>query len=110
MNLESKNTANVSTTKELLNKYLGEELKEYSIDPQFGAYAMENTFGEKIHAQVKGFCKFAEERFINDVEDNGKRLIKMTLSHDLGGAISNDKQMLPRVDGYEKIQKMSHDK
>ena len=50
MNLESKNTANVSTTKELLNKYLGEELKEYSIDPQFGAYAMENTFGEKIHA------------------------------------------------------------
>ena len=65
MNLQGKSTANASTTTELLNKYLGEQLKSYSIDPKFGAYAMENTFGEKIHAQVEGFCKFAEEGGFN---------------------------------------------
>jgi hypothetical protein len=107
--LQVKSTANVSTTTELLNKYLGEQLKAHSIDPKFGAYAMENTFGEKIHAQVEGFCKFAEEsgffilplRLNNDGKKEVKNLIKIILSHDLVGGLNNDKLMLPRVDGYE---------
>ena len=101
MNLQGKSTANASTTTELLNKYLGEQLKSYSIDPKFGAYAMENTFGEKIHAQVEGLCKFAEEGGFNGGKDNAKSIIIVTLSHDLGGGLNNDKLMLPRVDGYE---------
>jgi len=87
----AKNTANI------LKQYLADELKKWDVIPEYASYLLEFVFGSKIHEQMDGFIQFAKDDKTIDEMD-----IKITLAHDLGGALRNDKLMIPRVSGYAK--------
>ena len=88
---------NAENTAKILEKYLGEELKSVPVLPSFASYLMEYVFGENIHLQVDGFVNFCEKDDTITFDE-----IKVELSHDVGGALKQDKLMLPRVSHYEK--------
>ena len=97
-------TADATTTAKWLENYIGDIMKERGLVPKFASYCMENQFGEKIHAQVDGFCKYAQG--LNEYDDTIEDMdIQVTLCHDLGGALNQDKMMLPRVSEYGKYSK-----
>jgi hypothetical protein len=81
------------TTKHLSVR-IPEILEGYGLDPVYCSYMLERTFGEKIHKQIDGFIKFAED---NDLSIHD---IKATLCHDLNGGLNKDDMMLPRVTEY----------
>ena len=94
-------TINHKTTANWLEEYIGDILSKFQIDATFGAFAMEYQFGSEIHADIDGFCKFAQGN--NSTNKVIKRdTIRETLTHDLFGALNKDKGLLPRVDGYGK--------
>jgi hypothetical protein len=82
------------TTAIHLSTFIGDILKRNSLDAKFCAYCMESVFGNEIHKMIDGFINFSKDNNL-DMDD-----IKSTLCHDLGGALSQDKFMLPRVSDY----------
>lgn len=91
----AKNTANI------LKQYLADELKKWDAIPEFASYLLEYVFGSKIHEQMDGFIQFAKEDKSIDEMD-----IKITLAHDVGGALRGDKLMIPRVSGYAEYSNL----
>tara|TARA_R100000988_G_C3833748_1_gene87435 strand:+ start:121 stop:429 length:309 start_codon:yes stop_codon:yes gene_type:complete len=93
---------NAQSTSEHLNNHIHDQLTKNGLDALYLAYKMEFTFGEDIHSKVAGFVKFMNQ----EIKDNPKskdtfiHAIKATLLHDVGGALNNDKLMIPRVDAY----------
>lgn len=83
-------------TREHLEQWIGEEIKANDIKMEDILFALFATFGEEIHEQIDGFIQYAES--YPDIISEEQ--IKHTLLHDVGGALRNDKLMLPRVSDY----------
>jgi len=90
--------ANATTTEEHINTYLQMELMTHGLLSKYVSYMLEFNFGEDIHKQIDGFIHFAKSDSNID-----EMAIKNTLMHDIGGAMRNDKLMLPRVSAYGKF-------
>jgi hypothetical protein len=90
----------VENTAKILKKFIGDILNDNDLDSILCANMLEITFGEEIHKQIDGFIIFCEQEGVDDFE------IKHTLLHDLGGALNNDKLMLPRVTMYADYSKL----
>ena len=82
--------------REHLEQWISEELKENEISMDDALRALHRTFGEDIYYQIDGFIQFIETNpdMVSDEE------IKVTLLHDITGAMREDKLMLPRVSDY----------
>ena len=99
---KSQNTiTNAKNTANILKQYLTDELKIWGVIPEYTSYLLEYVFGNEIHNQMDGFIQFAKDDKSIDEMD-----IKITLAHDVGGALRNDKLMLPRVSGYAKYSNL----
>ena len=93
----------VMETAKTLKIYLGDILDEKDINPINASRHLESVFGKDIHYQINGLIQFANDKKYGGIDKND---IKITLAHDLGGALREDKLMLPRVTGYEKYSNL----
>tara|TARA_R110001592_G_scaffold192794_2_gene439662 strand:+ start:66 stop:353 length:288 start_codon:yes stop_codon:yes gene_type:complete len=91
---------NYQTTTEILKKYVDIILEKNQLDAKFVSYKLEHVFGKEIHKKIYGFVNFMITEKEN-IED-----IRITLIHDIAGALNNDKLMLPRVDDYAKYAEL----
>ena len=90
----------IKNTTTILTQYLGKELRSNELDAEYVSFLLEYVFGEGIHANIDGFIEFAKTD--DDIFEGN---IKGTLAHDVRGALSNDKLMIPRVSEYGKFSK-----
>jgi hypothetical protein len=81
-------------TIQIIEKHIGDMLTANDINIAHAAMCLEFTFGKEIHTHIENFIAFAEKNGIDEGE------IAMTLAHDVGGALRNDKLMLPRVSSF----------
>lgn len=81
-------------TIQIIEKYIGDVLTANDINIGRAAICLELTFGKKIHTHIENFIAFANQNEIDEGE------IAITLAHDVGGALRNDKWMLPRVSSF----------
>ena len=93
--------ADAKTTIVHLQNWIGDIIKDNGLTVKMCAFRMYVTFGKDIHSQIDGFINFATDTS-NGIDPHD---IKATLVHDLGGALSNDDMMTPRVSDYARFSK-----